>query len=85
MQEVVGSIPAETTNFIIMANYQNSISKMIMNSDTVYLDGKTVKDRHANPELDYFDISYMDNCVITYFNRDINEGPRVLKLVSKWM
>ncbi len=65
---------------------KNRIIGMIQDSNIVYVDGKTIKDRDRpteyNQEEETHILTNIDNYYITFFNRDISNGNRVLKLTT---
>jgi hypothetical protein len=68
---------------------QNSILRMIMDCDIVYVDGKTIKDRD-NPTThpncgDVMKNIDIENYYITSFNRDGKKDKRYLELHSKYV
>jgi hypothetical protein len=65
---------------------ENRIIKMIMDSDTVYVDGMTIKDKEhleTHPNVDDV-MKNIDNYFITSFNRDSEKGKRYLELRSEY-
>lgn len=67
-------------------NNKNRIIRMMMDSDVVYVDGKTIKDLHNPVEITKTEdiLKNINNYHITYFNRDINKGDRVLYLDTEY-
>jgi spore coat polysaccharide biosynthesis predicted glycosyltransferase SpsG len=66
---------------------ENRIIKMIMDSDTVYVDGMTIKDREnleTHPNVNEV-MKNIDNYFITSFNRDSKKGKRYLELRSEYV
>ncbi len=70
-----------------MTKYENTVFGMLQLSDIVYVDGKTIKDRHKLEE--YSDeestniMKNIDDYYIIFYNSDSSKGDRVLKLSSK--
>lgn len=62
---------------------RNSIHRMIMNSNIVYVDGKTIKDRWNYPEIENFDFDF-DKYEIVYYNHEheFDSKENILKFVS---
>jgi len=66
-------------------NYKNDIKWLIMDSDIVYVDDLTIKDRDnptTHPNIDDV-MKNIKKYYITSFNRDIKSGIRFLKLNSE--
>lgn len=66
---------------------ENRIFRMILDSDIVYVDGMTIKDREnlqTHPNVDEV-MKNIDNYFITSFNRDIKKGKRYLELHSEYV
>jgi hypothetical protein len=66
---------------------ENRIIRMIMDSDIVYVDGQTIKDREnleTHPNVSDV-MKNIDNYYITSFNRDSKKGKRYLELHSKYV
>ncbi len=60
---------------------ENTIMKMVQNSDLVYIDGKPIKDRKNETGDNNVDINLLDeNYYIAYYNTD--EDDRTLVLIS---
>jgi len=69
-----------------MANRHNRIIRMIMDCTRVIVDDKTLKDMYTPPQIDGDDakniMQNIDNYHITFFNRDIRNGERILILTT---
>ena len=69
-----------------MANRHNRIIRMIMDCTRVIVDNKTLKDMYNPPQIDGDDakniMQNIDNYHITFFNRDIRNGERILILTT---
>ncbi|MFW6247374.1 MAG: hypothetical protein ACOC22_04375 [bacterium] len=63
---------------------ENSILRMVYNSDIVYVDGMTIKDRYQNPTHPDIEkvMNNINNYYISYFNRNPKNGTRCLVLHS---
>ena len=66
---------------------QNSILRMISDSDIVYIDDKTIKNRWKTPDISHHNINSkeLEEYYITSFNRDSNKGHRILCLTSNYI
>ena len=66
---------------------ENRIIGMIMDSDIVYVDGMTIKDREnmeTHPNVSEV-MENIDEYYITSFNRDSKKGKRYLELHSEYI
>jgi hypothetical protein len=71
---------------MVMKN-ENRIIGMIMDSDIVYVDGMTIKDREnmeTHPNVSEV-MENIDEYYITSFNRDSKKGKRYLELHSEYI
>lgn len=65
-------------------NFKNRTIRMVMDSNIVYLDGFTIKDRNnkiTHPNIKEA-MKNIDKYYIVYFNRDRDNGELCLKLQS---
>ena len=66
--------------------YHNTMTRMIMDCSRVFVDEKTIKDMLNPPEIDGLDamdiMANIEDYHITFFNRDIRNGERILVLTS---
>jgi len=70
-----------------MENLKNRVTRMIMDSDIVYVDGMTIKNKHHTPNHSNIEevMENIDKYYVTYFNRDLQNGERCLKLNSEYI
>ena len=65
--------------------FKNSLIRMMFDSDIIYVDGETIKDRFKEPTHPNLKsvLKNVENYFIISLNRDIKQGPRYLELRSK--
>jgi archaellum component FlaC len=72
---------------MIVENMKNRIENMVMDSEIVYVDGMTIKDRDEEPtHPNVKDVmEHINKYYITSFNRDGSKGKRYLELHSEYV
>jgi hypothetical protein len=73
--------------FSLIRSYKNKIIILILDTDIVYVDGKTVKDRNdasTHPNIKYV-MENLNRYYITSFNRDGKKGKRFLELNTEYV